>query len=433
MTRNATDGQQWGTKSMLILGATLLLGLFAVHFFAEFDPSDDILLLHRAGRQSVAEIFTSSYLTDAHVFFYRPLPTLLTKLLLTDGLLTAPYRLMQLGLGCVFAALLLGYLRKSNVSAVGMGACLVLLTASPFLRAALTWWGDNTSLLSLLAFAAALHLLHGDGRYSLPHALAVTAAALLSKELGVVVAAMFCWNALTQRRFGALAAIMALLGAYFVLRYAALGSALPHDTTAWVYDSGMLFLSPAETRALFGDFLAPYYLYNAIAQVATVFFWQPVEGAIRWMPPRIIVVTALQTLSSLLLFVAIARKRMPVSSLFVVVIVVNALVSYRYANVRHITLSAVAWIVLVSQAMDVLWKERGSIVTFPVRAVIVAVIAGWAGFAGLILADTYHAVRIQDDVYRNIDLRTVPRPDLSVDPSATFRIVHMRHLPHKEP
>ncbi|TSC80615.1 MAG: hypothetical protein G01um101425_269 [Candidatus Peregrinibacteria bacterium Gr01-1014_25] len=424
----AAGGQQWMARGVLIVGTTLFLGLFAAHFFAEFDPSDDILLLHRASRQSVLQIFTSSYLSDGHVFFYRPLPTLLVKALLTDGLLLAPYRLMQLGLGAIFAAMLLAYLRRSGVSSLGMGACLLLLVTSPFLRAAFTWLGDITTLTSLVAFAAALHVLHGEGRARLLTAIAVAAVALLCKELGVVVVTMFCWRYLQRRQLVSIAAMIALLAGYFALRYIALGSALPHDTTAWAYDSGLLFLTPAETRAMFGDFPAPYYVYNVLAQIVTVFFWQPVEGVIRWMPPRLIALTVLQTASSLLLFVAIARRRVSVSSLFVVILIVNAFVSYRYANVRHIPLSAVVWVVIVSQAISALWHARGSLARLPVRAVIVAVLIGWAGFAGLVLADTYHAVQIQRDVYRGIDPTRVARPDLSVDQSPTFRIIQSRHL-----
>jgi predicted PurR-regulated permease PerM len=186
-----------------------------------------------------------------------------------------------------------------------------------------------------------------------PPAVLLFAVAALTLETGLLVGVIVVTAALvgaTGVSRAGLAAVVALFGGYFYLRFAALGVGAP---TLLERSSGYGFgvLDPPQLIERFGDNPLPFYLYNIVASAVSVLFSEPISGVYRTtsavvsgqlVPAMVVRVVASLGVVALLTTFAWHRRREwrarrfdrddRLVLLFAAVLAANAVISYPYTK-----------------------------------------------------------------------------------------------------
>jgi hypothetical protein len=171
--------------------------------------------------------------------------------------------------------------RDAAVVPLGLAVLVGLHTFAGTVREA---FPINTFLtLVLCCFGAAALALARYRWWNDVLAVLLFAVAALTLETGLLVGVIFVTAALVGAtgvsRTG-LAAVVALFGGYFYLRFASLGVGAP---TLLERSSGYGFgvLDPPQLIERFGDNPLPFYLYNIVASAVSVLFSEPISGVYR--------------------------------------------------------------------------------------------------------------------------------------------------------
>lgn len=397
-----------GGFAFWLIIAAFLAGFFLFIFLLDFDPGDDLIILHTVKTQTVSEIFTTTIFGRGE--YYRPLLMLTAKALLTPSLSPVPFRAALVLMCLLIMGLMWWCLRSSRVSAVGLTFAALCLIGSPMTSGAFSWWADLGSRYAMIAFLIGAGFIMRSQKLSWKIAVPVLIFALLSQEIALAIAFTFFCYALSKRQWKTSGAIVALVIAYFAVRFLVIGALF--SKSQYIALPTMFLFSPIvtieELTATFGNPPILLYLYNIASQLSAVFMMEPWQGQLLFTS-RTLSLCVLQTLSSVVLFTYlwIRRRQLPftVWPLFLTILT-NVLISYATLRFRTLSLAGVCWIILFAIAADDLWKTK----RFAVRFILSVLLIGWMARAGLVIVDLRDQVREQANIYR-----TLP-PDPSVDP-----------------
>ena len=360
--------------------------------------------------------------------YFRPMRFAIIKVVsdLSNGHYMLAYRLFHALLVLAFLVLFVRALevRDRLTLAVVPLALTVFVGIHTFLGTVKEIYPTNHFLQIAVLALLALNLAQTRGGLLIDLLLFVTfAVAALTLESGllvgvVVVAAWIAGMPGVSRR--TVIGVVALIGAYAVLRFGIYGTGLP---TVEERSTGFLLepLSPPQIRERFGDNLLPLYLYNIASSISSVLFSEPRAGvwvfvrAIRGdqlAPRHFIQIGASLCATGLLVAYVVARVRDGVRRpltladrhllIFSLVLLANAAMSYVYTKDEIMSTAGAFYALPVAGAAVYflrLWPTR--VRTWPATAAVcVLCLAGSTAWA-IRAAGVHHVLRSQAFVQRN--------------------------------
>jgi len=387
-----------------MLGALTALGLAGSIYRTPIQVSDSLEVIERvSGLPSLGAAFVDG-LHNSPVML-RPLKQVETKLLVEAGeALGNRYHLVFRGYhaaaGAALIALFLLVCRVrtwTDVAALGFGLA-VLTGMQTFVGLFREAFPLNHFLLVALAVLATYALAQTrGGRLVDLAAAAIFAVAALTFETGLLVwpVAVTGYVAglrgISKRGIALMTIVLIAYGTARVtyLQYRSIG--VGQRTTGF----GTGTLSPQDQVTRFGEDPTPFYAYNAAMSATSVLVSQPTVGqwtvVNAWRQGRLPPVYVVQIGSSLLTSALIAwfmigrgasgsrRWRDPISLVFLVLLVANAIMSYSYAKEEVVSAAGVLYAVMACVAARALLAHRPPVwLAGPIIAVALAVSSAWA-------------------------------------------------------
>ncbi len=378
-------------RFIYIIFACVCGGIFIHLLMTPYIIFDDLDIIGYSVQHTYSEIWRSP--TVGSPYQYRPLIAVLAKFIYSvfawDSLGT---RLVQTF--CMGSGLFLMYksMRKIKVHPFPIVLALASFLGSPFSKAAFLSWAEclHVFYVSVLVYL----FLHTDTRGQKALLIGITILALLSKEIGLVIAAVTCiyfWAQKAYRYSGITAVIVCV---YFLIRLYVLGSL----TSASDSDFGTGFftkvLSKSDVALYFsGGKIYALYSYNVLCNIFTIFFNQPSHGQFSLNPFPLLKIVRffLYSFSSYFIFRhSFTSKYRPLSVYLMLFIIFNGMIVYVYCRSRLLPYSGVAYTMLLAIGIhqDLCEKKRQKYMS----TAIVLLCAGW-----LIHANLFHAFIFQSE------------------------------------
>ncbi len=341
---------------------------------------DDVAVMRTLPAASYSEVWTSPFKD----LFYRPLTVSLVKVS-TDafGAVAWPLRVLQGGLLVATMALFLRTLRSGTSPAARATGALCLL-ASPMTFVSMTPFALGVSdTIVALAFigCVAISAQRPMGGRSMFAAVTLSLVALLAKESGVLVpvyvAAASCLprpdHPDSRPHWRAALGLLVLVLGYLALRNSLVAGRKVAFATGFMTE----MLRPEQLLERFGDSLHQLYGYNVLANLGTALIYVPERGQFRLTALSVVVAIAFTATTLLWLrFVRASSERfryLPLAA----VIPANAALGFMYVRSRVMFVAYVAVALLLTPAIDDLWRRKQRVLGVSGRRVVVATGAAW--------------------------------------------------------